>query len=265
MKRSIAVKTSTLKLPSVRREPLEPSHGETTGARWSSLYTIGGAVALTVVLLYLLDIIISFGGADTQPGALTAVEWFAVLEGNALLGLRTLGLLNVISVMLAVPLYVALYAAHRRVGRMYAALALIVYLLGAAVYISNNAAVPMFVLSGKYAAATTDVQRTLLAAAGEALLASGEDFTPGSFIGFFLTEIAAITISLVMLRGRVFSRTAAYTGLLGFALLSIFTIWATFVPVLYQVAILLALVGGFSSLAWYILVARRLFQLGRAS
>lgn len=239
------------------------THAETADSAWKSLYKVGGAAALIVVLVYLMDIAISFGGGDTQPGALTAIEWFTLLGDNSLLGLRTLGFLNILSLTVAVPLYFALYAAHRRVNRASAALALIVYLVGAAIYISNNAALPMFVLSGKYVTAATGAQRTLLAAAGEAILARGEDFTPGSFIGFFFTEIAALVISVVMLRGRIFSRAAAYTGILGFSLLSIFTIWSTFVPILFDVAMILALVGGLSSLAWYILIARRLFQLGR--
>jgi hypothetical protein len=71
----------------------------------------------------------------------------------------------------------------------------------------------------KYASATTDSQRTLLAAAGEAMIARGVDFTPGSFVGFFLTEIAAIGFSLVMLRSRAFGRAIAYLGIVGFVLL----------------------------------------------
>ena len=143
------------------------------------------------------------------------------------------------------------------------ALALILYLVGTAIYISNNAAIPIFVLSAKYAVATTDAQRTLLAAAGEAILARGEDFTPGSFYGFFVTGIIGIVFSFIMLRGGIFSKTTAYTGILGFLLLSIYTIWSTFTPLLYNMALIIAVVGGLLSTAWYILVARRLFQLGR--
>jgi hypothetical protein len=56
------------------------------------------------------------------------------------------------------------------------------------------------------------------------LLARGADFTLGSLIGFLLPSIASITMSLVMLRDSVFRRAAAATGVLGFALLLLFTI-----------------------------------------
>jgi hypothetical protein len=122
----------------------------------------------------------------------------------------------------------------------------------------------MLVLSDKYASATSDAQRTLIAAAGEAILARGADFTPGSFVGFFFTEIAGLAVSLVMLLSRIFSKATALVGILGFMLLSIFTIWATFIPAFFDVAMILAMFGGLSSVAWYILVARKLFQLGQS-
>jgi hypothetical protein len=140
-------------------------------------------------------------------------------------------------------------------------LALILSLVGTAIYLSSNAAFPMLTLSTKYAAAATEVERTLLAAAGEAILTHGEDFTPGAFIGFLFGEIAIIAISLVMLQGRIFSKAAAYAGLLGGLFLTIFTIWSTFIPVLFQASMLLAMLGGISSIVWYILTARTLFRL----
>jgi hypothetical protein len=174
-----------------------------------------------------------------------------------------LGFLNIIYLASMVPVYFAIFAAHQRSKWIYAGLAMAVYFIGMAIYISNNAAIPMFVLSGWYAAAGTDTQRALFAAAGEAVLARGEDFTPGSFIGLIFGGIAAIGISSVMLRGRIFGKATAWIGIMGFTFLSVFTIWATFVPVLYIVAFyVFGMIGGLLALAWFILVARRLFQLG---
>ena len=146
--------------------------------------------------------------------------------------------------------------------KTYAALAMILSLAGMAIYISNNAAVPIFVLSNKFATAATETQRSMLAAAGEALLAKGEDFSPGAFPGFFLGEIANLTLAFVMLRGRIFSKVTAYTGIIGMSLLTVYTIWVTFIPALQGGAMILAMVGGPLSTIWSILIARRLFQLG---
>lgn len=229
---------------------------------WKGICRLGAAAALTAVLLVLLDITISMGGGEVNPDTLTAAGWFKVYRDNSLAGLRMLGLLNIISLTICIPLYFALYTVHRQVCRNGATLALILYLVGTAVYISNNAAVPMYVLSSKYMTATADAQRVILAAAGEAIIAKGADFTPGSFIGFFFTEIAGLAFSFIMLYGRIFGRAAAYFGILGFVFLTAFTVCLTFAPEFYNVAMIIAMIGGLSSLAWYISVARKLLQLG---
>jgi len=197
------------------------SRFENTAPDLTSLFKLGGAAALLAVLVALADIFITFlpAGAE-QPGTLTAIDWFKLFQDNWFLGLRNLGLLpNILTLFLLIPVFLALYAAHRQTNKTYGMLALILSLVGTAIYLSNNAAFPMLALSAKYAAATTEVQRNLLAAAGEAILARGEDFTPGAFTGFLLGELAIVAISFVMLR------------------------------------------GGLLSIAWYILTARRLFQL----
>lgn len=119
----------------------------------------------------------------------------------------------------------------------------------------------MLELSSQYAAATTETQKSLLAAAGQAMLARGEDFTPGSFMGFFLTEAASIIMAMVMLRSKVFSKLTALVALFGYGCLLMFVVWATFIPVKFQVAMIFAIIGGLLSLVAYILIARRLFQL----
>jgi hypothetical protein len=160
--------------------------------------------------------------------------------------------------------YLALFGAHRRASQAFAALAAILSFIGAAVYTANNKALPMLTLSDQYAAASTDAERARLAATGQAMLAQGEDFTPGSFMGFFLTEVAGIVMGITMLRSRVFGRSIAWAGIAGSSLLLAFTVCATFVPAAYRRVMVLAMGGGILSMAWHILTARRLFQLGQS-
>lgn len=228
-----------------------------------SLYKIAGTAVLISVLLMLLDIVTTAISKEViQFGTFTATDWFTIFQTNWFSGLRNLGFLNSLEMTLAVPMFFALYMAHRDVSKTYAAFAMILSLVGMTIYISNNAAVPMFVLSNKYAAAVTETQRSMLAAAGEALLAKGEDFSPGAFLGFFLVQIANLTLALVMLRGRVFGKITAYIGIIGISFLTVYTVWVTFIPALQGTAMILAMVGGPLGMIWSILIARRLFQLG---
>jgi hypothetical protein len=66
-----------------------------------------------------------------------------------------------------------------------------------------------------------------------------------------------------MLRGKIFSRANAIVGIVAYGCLFLFEICSTFIPPLFQVAMLFAVIGGVLSMVWDILIARKLFQLSR--
>jgi hypothetical protein len=179
------------------------------------------------------------------------------------MGLRNLGLLNILFYALDIPIFFALYGAHRKASQTLAALAMIVSFIGVAVFYATNRAFAMLDISNQYALATTEAQRSILAAAGQAMLSVGQSHTPGTFIAFFLSEFASLLISVVMLRDKLFSKANAYVGFLCFTFLLIFEVCTSFVPALQGVAMILAMLGGILSLVWEILVALKLFHLGQ--
>ena len=228
-----------------------------------ALYVVGGVAALLTVLNGLAEIAITFlPGGGMSAGPLTAVDWFSLYRSSPFLGMRNLGLLNIIFTFLSIPLTYALYAAHRRTQQAFAGLSLIVALLGVAVFLAGNRAFPMLELSSRYAAAGTDAQSSALAAAGEAMLAVGQSHTPGTFLAFFLSTLAGVGISIVMLRARVFSKASAILGIIGFSLLMIFELTSDFAPG-FAGSFVFALSGGSLSLVWDLLVAWGLFRLAR--
>jgi hypothetical protein len=223
---------------------------------------VGGAAALLVVLTALVEIGLTFlpGGYATTE---TVTDWFTLLQNDWFMGLRNLGLLNILMTAFGVPALFAIYTAHRHVNPTFAALAVTISFIGVAVFYATNRAFPMLDLSIRYSAANTESERAVLVSAGQALLSVGQSHTPGTFLGFFLSEVGGILLSLVMLRGRVFSHAAAYAGIAGFGLFLVFEILSSFVPSLRSVALIVAMGGGLANMAWYILMARRLFQLGQ--
>jgi hypothetical protein len=230
---------------------------------WKRIYKFGAVAALIAMSANLADIILGFGGTDMVTyGTKSAVEWFAVYQDSWFRGVYALGILNIVYMVAMLPVYFALFGAHFEKQAIAAGLTLIVFLTAMSMYISNNAAIPLLVLSGKYSLAATDLQRTILVAAGEAVLSRGEDFTAGSFVPLFLSGLAAICISIIMLRGGIFGKVNAWIGIVGFTFLSLFTIIATFVPALYSFAFyFLGSIGGLLALSWFTLLARRFFQL----
>jgi hypothetical protein len=229
-------------------------------SHWNSLYKLGGAASLLILVTALAEILITFlpGGYTTAE---TVTDWFRLLQDHWFLGLRNLGLLNIIMTTLGIPMLFALYVAHRRTTPAYAALAMILCFIGDAVFFATNRAFSMLALSHQYATATTEAQRMMIEAAGQAMLSVGQSHVAGTFLGFCLGEIGTLLMAIVMLRGGIFNKVTSYVGMLGFGFLFIFDSFASFVPSSHDVIMIFAMIGGIATMAWYLLVARRFFQL----
>ena len=248
-----------------QEKPDALTDAESLEKQWKSIYALGGVTTIVALCGILLDVIIgSITGGNLSALPQTAIDRFAQFQANPLLGLYNLDLLNILNQIIFIPAYFALYAAHRKVNKPFAALALIIFLVGTIIFISTNTALPMLELSKKYAAASTESQKTLFAAAGEAMLARGSHGSLGVFIGFVLPNIAGIVMSFVMLNGKVFSKTNSWLGIAGSSLLVIYLILVTFTQG-KNMATVLAMPGGLMSMAWMILFTIRLFKLGKES
>lgn len=222
---------------------------ETVDSRWSWLYKIGGAAALLVVVILPIQIIVYI----VSPPPSTAIDYFTLFQSNSLLGLLALDLLIIVDIVLGILLLLALYIALRRSSESFMDIALALGFLGNTAYIASNTAFNMLYLSKQYASATTDAQRSLFLAAGEAMLAifNGTAFQ----LNYVLGSVVMIIISVVMLRSNIFSKVTAYMGILagviGFGL---------YVP---TIGIYISIFSVVFMAIWYILIARRLFQLGQ--
>jgi len=233
-------------------------------SQWRGIYMIGGITTIIALIGIVLDVIFgSVTGGNLSALPQTAIERFAQFQINPLLGLYNLDLLNIINTMILIPAYFALYAAHRKTNNAYALLALIIFLVGSTIFITTNSALPMLELSRKYSSATTEPQKTLFAAAGEAMLARGTHGSLGVFIGFLLPNIAGLIMSFAMLTGKVFSKATSYLGIAGSALILLYIILVTFAPNIKDMATAFAMPGGLSSMAWMVMFTIRLFQISR--
>jgi len=231
-------------------------------SKWKGIYRLGGLSALGAVLVGILEIGITFLPGRNVPYE-TVLDWFNLFQDNWFMGLRNLGLLNIFLNTLGIFTFFALFAAHRKVNAPPAALAMLIAFLGIGVFYATNRAFPMFDLSNQYAVATTEAQRATLEAAGQSLLSIGQSHSPGTFLGFFLLELAGILMSIVMLRRGVFGNVSAYAGICGFSILLVFEFFSSFVSGLNTVTMLLAMFGGLLSMVWYILIARKFFRIAK--
>jgi hypothetical protein len=232
---------------------------ETAESAWKGLYKLGGITALLVVVGPLAEVLIGFlpGVAPLTQRTVTVIDWFTLFQNHWFIGLRNLGFLNIVGAALLAPTFFALYSALRRDDEAYGAFGTILFFVGLAVYLAGNRAFSMLSLSHQYAGATSEAQRSLLIAAGQAMLAEGQ-----TRAGIPLIEFAGLVISVVMLRGKVFSKATSYAGILGNALLLVVEIILAFGPALHGTGMVIAGAGGLSLMVWYFLLGRRLLQLG---
>lgn len=222
----------------------------------------GAIAAFLVVAGSVLDIIVGAmtgGNIDALPR--TAIDRFSQLRDQPWLGLYYLDLLNMITMVVMVPAFFALYLALRKSSRGTAGLALALFLIGTAVFVANNTALPMFDLSRKFYASTSSYSKGLIAAAGEAMLARGAHGSPGVFMGFTLVLLSEVAMSLAMIRGKVFGKTTAWTGFAGSSLMLAYVVLVTFVPGMKAIAMYIALPGGLLLMVWMLLFGLRLLKI----
>jgi hypothetical protein len=242
------------------------SNDENIEKQWKSIYTLGGIVTIIALTGILLDVIIgNVTGGNLSALPQNAVDRFVQFHVSKFQGLYHLDLLNIIIQMILIPAYFALYAVHRNVNKAYSLLALVVFLFGSVIMVANNTALPMLELSNKYYSSTIELQKAFYAAAGESLLARGAHGSPGIFLGFFIPNIANLIMSVIMLKGQIFSKINSWFGIVGSVLMLLYVILVNFGTGVESMTTAFAMPGGLLLMAWMILFTKRLFNLGNVS
>jgi hypothetical protein len=221
-------------------------------ASWKPLYRVGAAATIAVLVLVPIQIAVYVA----WPLPATVSDWFTHFQTHSLIGLVHMDLLLIVDNVLLGLMFLALYAALRGANPSLMTIAVTLELMAITTYFGSNTAFEMLSLSNQYAAATTEAQRSVALAAGQAMLATwqGSAFN----VSYILGAVATLLTATAMLRSQVFGRAAAYVGLL-FGVLSLVPASAGKLGVIFS---LLSLVPMW---IWLILIARRLFQLGRGA
>ena len=232
---------------------------------WKGLFRVGGAAALLAAGLEstaaLIGIISSF---TSGPAPSTVIGWFTLLQNNRFLGLVDLGFLDIATLVLLVPMFLAVYMALRHTSASCMAIATTLAFIGIAVYLATETAFSLLSLSSQYATATTDAQRSLFEAAGQAMLASQVGVGAGTYMAFVLIGVASLLISTVMFRSALFSNVTASVGILANGIIVAYYIGLAFVSLPQAIGLLLYSASGLLSLIWYILIGRRLLMLAQS-
>ena len=231
---------------------------ETADSTYQNLYKVGGVAALVVAMLILGEVIV----LAIYPPPNTIGDWFMLFQSNSVIGFLDFWGLEVPMYLMFIMMFLALYMALRKTNPSLMVIALTFALLGIGVFLATNNPSSMLSLSNQYATATTDAERSTLLAAGQALLSNTNQRAVGGFnMGLFLVSAAGLLVSSVMLQGTYFSRSTAFVGILAHGL-SLADYLRQALTSSAIVALLVILPNALFLVIWYVLVGRRLYQLG---
>jgi hypothetical protein len=160
--------------------------------RWTGFYKIAAVASLLIVLVGLVDIVTSMLGGEAQMNSAVSIEdWFTLFQTDRLAALGNLGLFNILTLSLGIPLNLALFNAHRQNHR-FAALAAI--LANMQPLHSGNTIFSIQALSNQYATASEAQKPCQLG--GRALLAQGRTDARHLLWASHFTQSAGLPMAL---------------------------------------------------------------------
>lgn len=219
---------------------------------WRALYKLGGAASILMVLIILTQFALFIAWPPPLEGGI--VDWFKLFQENWLAGLVSFELLMTVYVILSLIVALALFVSLNRYNPSLMIVFLALSIVGVISFVSARPSFEMLFLSNHYAAAATEAEKAIFLAAGESMLAA---FHGTSFhISYILGSISGLFVSITILQSTVFSKKTAYIRIAS----SIFD-FGLYLP---TIGLYISIFSVFFLLFWNILIAKRLFELGRS-
>jgi hypothetical protein len=236
---------------------MKNANNQTTDAKWKTLYRAGALAPLIALAFYTFQMVI-MGFGEALPA--TMDDWFLLFQRNKILGLIYLNALDPFSIALLGMMFLALYIALGRDNQSLMTIAAFFAFLGIAVFVSTRAAAvsATLTLSDQYAAAATEVQKSQILTAGQAIHSTVRG-TPET-VGFLFMAVAGLIISLVILRSETFGQATAYVGILGMVMTLADHISLIIAP---SMAGILMPINGLLWLIWWLMISVGLFKLAK--
>jgi hypothetical protein len=173
-----------------------------------------------------------------------------------------LDILTVFVMPLYYLLFYCIYLALKRADPELVTISTILVFVGLTLFLATSSVFAYLNLCDQYAIATTESQKNLLLAAGEAILASDMWHGTSSFLGGILLHTGALLISFKMLKSSIFNKLTAYAGIFIFGLELAHIIIGLFLPL---VSAVIMVVAGTFYLFWFPSIGLRLFKLSKTA
>ena len=218
-----------------------------------------GAWSCIIFIIYSILTILIVGMIGGPPAS--AAETFSILQQNRLAGLLRLDILTVFVMPLYYVLFYSLWKVMRPVENGLITISVILIFAGVTLFLAAPSTFSYLHLSDAYHAAANEIEKNTLLAAGQAVYSTDIWHGAGPQIGGILVQTGALIISILMLRGSIFTKLTAFIGILMHGLDLLHMLIGFFST---STANLLMFVAGPLYPVWFLLLGLRLFKLSRA-
>lgn len=221
----------------------------------SSIFWFGGLSSIILIAYSLLTMLIMvFIGGPPE----TAFESFTILNENKFFGLLRLDILTVFIMPLYYVLFYSIYLALKKLNNEIVLVSTMLVFTGVTLFLATPSVFSYLHLSERFATAATELEKSQLLAAGEAIVASDMWHGTGAKIGGILMQTGAFMISILMLKNKIFNKFTGYVGIITHGLDLAHILIGFFLP---TAGIILMALAGPLYLLWFPLVGIDLFRV----
>jgi hypothetical protein len=226
-------------------------------AQWQTLATISGIVALIQLVCVLVTVVVAttVGVEPSSP-----MGYFEMFQESRLRALLRLDFPTMVQLALWPITIMGIYAIFRRTHAAYAALTVVLVLVGVVVVLATHSGFSIIRISDQYTLAATEAQKAQLAASAEAVISTDMWHSSAGFLSGLFMQGALAFISVVGLRSGRLGKGTAITGLVANGLDWLHVLVALVSP---SLAAILLYVAGPAYLLWFPLLGRDLIKYGR--
>jgi hypothetical protein len=223
---------------------------ETVDPRWMGLCRIG-VVAAFILAASSVFAVIAYFIWPYAPGFKTTEAVFGLLQKDRFAGLISLDFLLLVTSLVTVLFYPAVYVSLKRINESLALIALIIGIISVAIILPARPILEIIALSDKYAAAASEAEKIRYLAAGEGLLSLFNGTAWAVWYGAGV--VSGLISSILMLRSAIFGKVTGWVGII-----SNIAAGGIFIPVIGLVLAMLAMPG---FIAYNILVGIKLMRV----
>ena len=169
-----------------------------------TLYRAG--IIATIFMVTMIPVQIAF--FLIWPHPTNIVDWFTLFNNNWILGLISFDFIYMLSMIGSIFLYIALFFALFESQKSLSIFALIIGLIGLAIYFPSNTSIEMLSISKQYQNATTEYDKGIFIASGQTLCSIWKGTAYSVY--YVLNGVALILFFLAMIKSNKFRKSTSY-------------------------------------------------------